>query len=171
MIFFARGLFLSCQNFTEHDGKITNSSGGEVTFLLERYGRGPCTLSSGGSVTLVIFNNPALVFDGCPGAGYTSGGFVNIFDLTACTLKIFNNTESGVVLKEKRSLLGEESGAGGISAGKEYSQSSENPLSPVIYTKNPVFTAVSSDGEETFSCSVSKSAENSAAVFILNIEK
>ncbi len=165
------GLFLSCQNFTEHDVKITNSSGIEVTFSLERYGRGPYTLSSGESVTLTIFNNPTLIFDGYPRVGYTSGDSVNIFDLTAYTLKIFNNTESDVVLTEKHNLLGEESDVGGISVGAEYTQSSENPFSQVVYTKNPVFTAVSSSGEETFSCSVSKSAENGAAVFILNIEK
>ncbi len=166
-----RRLVFFCQNFIEHDVKITNSSGIEVTFSLERYGRCPYTLSSGESVSLTIFNNPVLVFDGYPRVGYTSGDSVNIFDLTAYTLKIFNNTESDVVLKESHNLLGEETDVSGISVGKEYSQSSENPFSQVIYTKNPVFTAVSSDGEETFSCSVSKSAEKGAAVFILNIEK
>lgn len=163
------GLLFSCQNFTEHDVKITNSSSIEVTFSLERYGRGSYTLASGDSVTLNIFNNPTLVFDGYPRVGYTSGDSVNIFDLTAYTLKIFNNTESEAILTEKHNLLGDESDVSGISV--EANTDEENPLSAKIYTRNPVFTAKSSDGDETFSCEVSKSTENGETIFILNIEK
>ncbi|MDY2844332.1 MAG: hypothetical protein SOT81_10200 [Treponema sp.] len=50
-LFFLCGLLFSCQNFTEHDVKITNSSSVEVTFSLERYGRGSYTLASGDSLT------------------------------------------------------------------------------------------------------------------------
>lgn len=169
LFFLCAGLLFSCQNFTEHDVKITNSSSIEVTFSLERYGRGSYTLASGDSLTLNIFNNPTLVFEGYPRVGYTSGDSVNIFDLTAYTLKIFNNTENEAILTEKHNLLGGESDVNGISVGAAADE--ENPPSSKIYTSNPVFAAKSSDGEETFSCEVSKSTENGETIFILNIEK
>ena len=171
LFFLCAGLLFSCQNFTEYDVKITNSSSIEVTFSLERYGRGSYTLASGGSVTLNIFNNPTLVFEGYPQVGYTSGDSVNIFDLTAYTLKIFNNTESDLVLTEKHNLLGDESDVSGI-AVKANSDDEDFVSSRIyIYTRNPVFTAKSSDGQESFSCEVSKSTENGETIFILNIEK
>lgn len=169
LFFLCAGLLFSCQNFTEHDVKITNSSSIEVTFSLERYGRGSYTLASGESVTLNIFNNPTLVFEGYPRVGYTSGDSVNIFDLTAYTLKIFNNTESEVILTEKHNLLGDESDVSGIAV--KANSDDEDFISSKIYTKNPVFTAKSAGGEETFSCEVSKSTENGETIFILNIEK
>ena len=169
LFFLCAGLLFSCQNFTEHDVKITNSSSIEVTFSLERYGRGSYTLASGESVTLNIFNNPTLVFDGYPRVGYTSGDSVNIFDLTAYTLKICNETENEVILTEKHNLLGDESDVNGICV--EADCNGENPLSTKIYTRNPVFTAKATGGEKSFSCEVSKSTENGGIIFILNIEK
>lgn len=174
LFFLCAGLLFSCQNFTEHDVKITNSSSIEVTFSLERYDRDSYTLASGDSLTLNIFNNPTLVFEGYPRVGYTSGDSVKIFDLTAYTLKIFNNTESEVILTEKHNLLGDESDVSGLSVEAntdEAAADEENPRSSKIYTSNPVFAAKSSDGEETFSCEVSKSTENGETIFILNIEK
>jgi len=169
LFFLCAGLLFSCQNFTEHDVKITNSSRIEVTFSLEHYGRGSYTLASGESMTLNIFNNPTLVFDGYPRVGYTSGDSVNIFDLTAYTLKICNNTESYLILTEKHNLLGDESDAGGFSVSADSNE--EKSVLTKIYNKNPVFTAKSSDGTETFFCEVSKSTENGETIFVLNIEK
>ncbi|MDY2844333.1 MAG: hypothetical protein SOT81_10205 [Treponema sp.] len=94
---------------------------------------------------------------------------MKIFDLTAYTLKIFNNTESEAILTEKHNLLGYESDVSGLSVGAAADE--EKPLSKKIYTRNPVFSAKSSDGEETFSCEVSKSTEDGETIFILNIEK
>ena len=167
LFFLCAGLLFSCQNSTEHDIKITNSSSIEVTFSLERYGRGSCTLASGESVTLNIFNNPTLVFEGYPRVGYTSGDSVNIFDLTAYTLKICNKTGIDLILTEKHNLLGDESDVGGFSVSADYNEEK----SPKIYTRNPVFAAKSAGGEESFSCTVSKSAENGETIFVLSIEK
>lgn len=127
-------LCFSCSNFFEHDVEISNNSSYEVSFQLERYDDTVYTLASGKSITLEIYNNPTLVFQGNPRVAYSSNTSVRIYNLTAYEYNVTNNSSASIVLSEKNGLLGDTYGETVTLTGSE-------TLAITVYAKKPSWQA------------------------------
>lgn len=143
-------LFLGCENFLEHDVLISNDSSVSVRFRLERYDDTVYTLNSGKKITLKIYNNPTLIFEGNPRVDYTSTSSVSIFDIKSYDCIIINKTLFDVKIKELNFKLGEEQDDGGVTIPKAYGIVDDTDtvnivfpkVSKKLYTLSPLFEIV-----------------------------